>query len=171
MNKKFLSFTLILSTMSLSTVFLGQKPANAWMDICNQSGETLSLSFGYKEGPWVSEGWWTINSGGCARVYPHELWRRNRYYYFYAKNQNGTRRWGSDGSHSFCITNYKFSLNQDDTVSSQCGGDIKARGMNCSGFTCGPSEWVVLARRTYWQKFGQIDIGGGKVQNYKFTLN
>jgi uncharacterized membrane protein len=181
MYPKFLSFALISVVSAVSVIVIDQKPSYAWMDICNQSGETLYVAFGYLDTPdnrvgsggggWVAQGWQTVNPSDCARVYEHELWRRNRYYYYTAYNASRTKVWGSGGNTSFCITNENFRLPQTSTVSEQCGGDIVVTSLNCGGgrLSCS-SERSVIARRTYWQKFGVIDIGSGRVQNYSHRL-
>lgn len=131
---------------------LSNEKAAAWLRVCNRSSETAYVAVAYLDtndnrdaefdNGWVSEGWWAIVPDACAQVYPHELWRRNRYYYVYAKGKNGGE-WS--GRNSFCVTN---------------GAAFTNRGANadCDG------------RNQEWKRFDQIDIGGGKIQNYTYSL-
>jgi uncharacterized membrane protein len=133
--------------------------ANAWFDVCNRSNDTAYVVFkslvtsdNRATGPyagaktlWMTEGWWTLNPGGCARVYPHELWRRNRYYYVYAETKNRRKQWG--GNHRSCIANRRFTFYGSDCWTPQ--------GNAADGYTVG---------------FDEVDIGGGRTQNFTYNL-
>jgi uncharacterized membrane protein len=140
--------------------FLFPTKANAWFDVCNRSNDSAYVVFKslvtndnrVTTGPyanqstlWSTEGWYTVNSGGCARVYPHELWRRNRYYYVYVESRNGRLKWG--GGHLSCIANRRFTF----------------YGSNC--WT--PSGY---ASDGYVRGFAEVDIGGGRTQNYTYSF-
>src|SRR5262245_42477871 len=68
-------------------------PAAADFRVCNKSGETVDVAFGYNGGGrtgWIAEGWWTIHPGaGCVTVFGAQL--NNRYYYLYAEGSAGTK--------------------------------------------------------------------------------
>lgn len=138
---------------------ISTQEALAWFTVCNQSSDKIYVAFGYLDAPdnrdvdygshpqsmssttgWVAAGWFNLNSGECTNPYPHELWRRNRYYYVYAETANG-KTWG--GNTYFCIDRHnRFSWGQ-------------RRDGSCEGVFRG---------------FYKVDIGGGRVQNYTFTL-
>ena len=43
--------------------------ARAELKICNGTDARHSVAVGYKDGAnWVSEGWWNIDPGDCARI-------------------------------------------------------------------------------------------------------
>ncbi len=139
--------------------FLFPSKANAWFNVCNRSNDTAYVAFkslvtsdNRATGPyagqsnlWMTEGWWTIKPGQCTQVYPHELWRRNRYYYVYAESTNGRYQWG--GSHSSCVADRRFTF---------------------YGANCGTPQGN--ASDGYMVRFDEVDIGGGKTQNYTYNL-
>jgi uncharacterized membrane protein len=131
---------LALSSFSVfSIVAIGEnKPAYGWFDVCNRSTQTVRVAFAYldvdsatrdvfglsipqAERGWVSEGWWKLTSGECARVYPHELRKRNTLYYVHAKGN--TVSWGRN--HNFCVTDNKFTLGVADK---RCGANGRWQG-------------------------------------------
>lgn len=86
--------------------------ARAEFKVCNKSGQTASVSFGYRhaERGWTSEGWWVVEPGDCTTIVTGEL--ANRYYYVYATGDeggtwSGTKR--QKGGH-FCVSSKKFTL-------------------------------------------------------------
>jgi uncharacterized membrane protein len=117
------------------------KPAHAWFDVCNRSTQQVSVAFAYMDkqpsvpdifgsrtptpnGSWNSQGWWSLTSGECARVYPHQLNHRNTIYYVYAKSQDGTTVWS--GKQTFCVVpSSGFHLSAADH---RCGGKGEWRG-------------------------------------------
>ena len=153
------------SSLVFGLTILFSKPAHAWFTICNKSSGRVNTAFAYLDnwdnrgtgratGKWFSEGWWTLNPGQCTQVYPHELWRRNRYYYVYAEEANGNRVW--KGSNYFWVTSERFRIHTgqwDIPYNSASGNsvDVSSRG-----------------RRV---PFIQVDIGGGKTQNFTYNLN
>jgi uncharacterized membrane protein len=140
--------------------------ANAWFDVCNRSNRRVPVAFGYRDfvdnrellassssSSWISEGWWSLNPGNCTRVYPHELWRRNRYYYVFAKSTDGKLVWG--GNTSFCVVSRAFTFLN---VGNLCRDADSANGL-------------AEPRDARYESFQQVDIGGGKVQNFTYNLN
>ncbi len=93
----------------ISSIFFFQLNANsarAWFSICNRIGAnnwhrggspdapTVYVAFKYLDisdnrapshqrynNGWVTKKWYRFSAKECGKVYPHELWRRNRYYY------------------------------------------------------------------------------------------
>jgi uncharacterized membrane protein len=168
---------LITSTaLSIAAVAIPQGKALAWFKICNQSSEKTHAAFAYSDEPdnrsrrsrlpqasvllssWVSQGWWALNPGQCAEVYPHELWRRNRYYYIYAEKASGRGTWS--GNQFFCVARgTAFTIGNADmpistsNVINGCFIEEGNRGANIS----------ILG-------FKEVNIGGGRTQNFTFNL-
>ena len=96
--------------------------AMAGLEICNDTGETRSVSVGYKQGEtWVSEGWWTIAPGACAEPVGGAL--TNRYYYYRATAAGqGFRGEG----YSFCTQGEAYTIVGD--------ADCAARGYEAADF-------------------------------------
>lgn len=110
--------------LGVSTIF--PEKASAWFEVCNRSQSEASVAFAYLDiadnrneklrranadgspQPWFSEGWWNLKPGDCRKVYPHELWRRNRYYYVYANSRDGKRLWS--GNYAFCTSPNEFTI-------------------------------------------------------------
>ncbi|MGE3624023.1 MAG: DUF1036 domain-containing protein [Bdellovibrionales bacterium] len=60
-------------------------PAQAAMEFCNRTKAPIEAALGYRERvEWVSEGWWRIEPGKCARVFGRPL--TQRFYFYYAKS-------------------------------------------------------------------------------------
>ena len=129
---KILGFSTLLTLGSLAVIgsdFLFPSAAHAWFQICNKSSSSASVAFAYMDAPdirsycdniigscpplppsgrvWNSEGWWSLDSGDCAQVYPHELTKRNSVYYVHAQSSDGST-WG--GENSFCTLSSVFTL-------------------------------------------------------------
>lgn len=111
-----------LITATALLISLRAKPAQAWFQICNKSSQSVAVAFAYLDVPdsrnycdafgncrplsggeklWNSKGWWRLNSGECVGVYPHELKKRNSYYYVYARTLDGSSYW--KGKNYFCV--------------------------------------------------------------------
>lgn len=163
---------LFLSTaLSICTITLKQEKALAWYEICNKTSQRVHATFAYIDrwdnrsrvragvgelSPWVSEGWWALNPGQCKKVYPHELWRRNRYYYVYAE---GDRGFSWSGNNTFCIARgTAFTIhNADLPVTTSSPGRV-ANGCYIENGDRGA--------RLERANFFQVDIGGGRTQNF-----
>ena len=60
------------------------KPSYAAFLFCNKTQTVIEAAFGYREQlDWVSEGWWQLQPGLCARVYGKPL--KQRFYFYYAR--------------------------------------------------------------------------------------
>ncbi|MGE4351294.1 MAG: DUF1036 domain-containing protein [Bdellovibrionales bacterium] len=120
--------------MFLSAVLCGflcmPRPAWAAFLFCNQTKSVIEAAFGHHdEGKWVSEGWWQLQPGQCARVYNKPL--TQRFYFYYAraltlpsKDGNGTMTWS--GKYAFCVDSKAFRAEGD----SHC----EERGFKTQGF-------------------------------------
>lgn len=153
-----------LTANSLSLILPAK--AYAWFNVCNRSQVPAQVAFAYYSTTdnrntgspstgsrlaefyqsdytgWNARGWYTIAPGECAQTYPHELWRRNRYYYVYAQSPDRAYRWR--GNSYFCVDPVnRFNISQ-------------RRDGSCSGERVG---------------FDQVDIGSGKIQNFTYNLN
>ncbi len=59
-------------------------PANAAFVFCNQTKSLLEAAFGHRDQSiWISEGWWQIQPGQCARVFGKPL--KQRFYFYFAR--------------------------------------------------------------------------------------
>ena len=64
-------------------------PAYAAMSFCNRTAGPVEAALGYRDDKddtaesWISEGWWRIEPGQCARVYGQPL--DQRFYFYYAR--------------------------------------------------------------------------------------
>lgn len=106
------------------------RAAHAAFLFCNQTKSVIEAAFGHRdEGLWVSEGWWQIQPGQCARVYNKPL--TQRFYFYYAramtlpsKDGKGPMTWS--GKYAFCTDKKAFKAEGD----SNC----EARGLRMQGF-------------------------------------
>jgi uncharacterized membrane protein len=95
-------------------------PAMAFLNVCNKTGETISVAIGYDDkDTWMAEGWWIVDPGGCVNVIAGDL--NNRYYYLRGESDTGV--W--DGKHNFCVSNKKFALADSQDCAS---GSIERKG-------------------------------------------
>jgi uncharacterized membrane protein len=95
-------------------VALRPAPAKADFQICNQSGEHVSVAIAYHDkdsGNWVSRGWWNLDDGECKTPVGGDL--KDEYYYLYG---DGDQHYWK-GTYSFCVDNANaFTLNEADTT-------------------------------------------------------
>jgi len=107
--------------MLLLCVAAGPSPVSArgGYQICNRTSEKLFLAIAYYTGNkdfFVSEGWWTLTPGECARVFPNNSFDSHRYYY--AQNEKKTTEWTADNGVEVCIDSHnKFALAHADSSS------------------------------------------------------
>lgn len=107
-------------------------PETSWAAFlfCNQTKSVIEAAFGHRDtGVWVSEGWWQIQPGQCARVYNKPL--SQRFYFYYAraltipaKDGPGVMTWS--GKYAFCTDAKAFRVEGD----SRC----EERGYKMQGF-------------------------------------
>ena len=95
---KLLSNTRVPLSVIASFVFVSvatgnPSPASAALSFCNRTKVAIEAALGYradtenKTDEWISEGWWRIESGQCARVYNQPLALRFYFYYAHALSQ------------------------------------------------------------------------------------
>lgn len=125
---------------------LASGKAEASLLLCNRTKAPLEAALGYRDDSgWISEGWWKIEPGLCARAYGKPL--SQRFYFYFARALNRQSTEGKDspvwtGKYAFCIDDKAFHVMGDG---------------NCE------------KRKYKTQGFHEIDLGTGKVRDY--TLN
>ncbi|MDJ0824786.1 MAG: DUF1036 domain-containing protein [Rhodobacter sp.] len=78
----------------------------AELQICNDTGQTQSVSIGYKgDDDWTSEGWWNIAPGDCATPVTGDL--KKRYYYYRAEVDGGDFE---GENYFFCTTTEEYTI-------------------------------------------------------------
>ncbi len=126
-----------------SLVFAGSvsgypRAAQAALSFCNRSAVAVEAALGYRDETdsktesktenWVSEGWWRIEPGQCARVYGQPLTQRFYFYYAHALTQTvkdaPPTTWS--GKYVFCTDTKAFRVEGD--------GDCVARKYQSTGF-------------------------------------
>jgi uncharacterized membrane protein len=108
--------------------------AYAAMSFCNRSEGPIEAALGYREDgdgateSWMSEGWWRIESGQCARVYGQPLTQRFYFYYAHALTQTSkdTAPTVWSGKYIFCTDDKAFRVEGDT--------DCPARNFQSTGF-------------------------------------
>ncbi|MDR3448435.1 MAG: DUF1036 domain-containing protein [Alphaproteobacteria bacterium] len=120
--------------LSLLGTAASPREAQAAMSFCNRTQTTLEAALGYRdEGDstaedWVSEGWWRMEPGQCARVYAQPLTQRFYFYYAHtlapAADQSSPTLWG--GKYVFCTDDKAFRITGD--------GDCPSRNFSSTGF-------------------------------------
>lgn len=110
---------------------LGYLPhsASAAMTFCNRTANTIETAFGYREATgWVSEGWWRIEAGNCARVFGNPL--THRFYFYYATSlapkTKGKPPLTWAGKYKLCIDTKAFRIDGDE--------DCESRSYQTQGF-------------------------------------
>jgi uncharacterized membrane protein len=85
--------------------------ARAELRICNDTPFKVNTAIGYHTSAgWQSEGWWTIEGGGCKVVVGGDL-PGNTYYFVHARTVEDGREWGDD--YNFCTTQRAFTIPGD----------------------------------------------------------
>jgi uncharacterized membrane protein len=120
--------------LAVATVFALTAPAFAALSFCNRTQTTLEAAWGYRDADaddtqnWVSEGWWRIEPGQCARVYGQPLLQRFYFYYAHALAQTSKDApptvWS--GKYMLCTDDKAFRVTGD--------GDCPGRNYQTTGF-------------------------------------
>ena len=98
-------------------------PALADLEFCNETGATVSIAIGYKDGDsWTSEGWWNPAPGDCVTPAAGAL--THRYYYY--RIQSDVDDFPTE-NYSFCTTPEAFTIVGDE--------NCEQRGFQTSEFT------------------------------------
>ncbi|MDD5587314.1 MAG: DUF1036 domain-containing protein [Alphaproteobacteria bacterium] len=115
----------------LGMVLLLPAPAKAAFLFCNRTQMPIEAAFGYREEVvWISEGWWQIQPGQCARVFNRPL--TQRFYFYYAHipvasaPADGKPPLTWAGKYRFCIDDKAFRIEGD--------GNCDVRGYKEKGF-------------------------------------
>jgi uncharacterized membrane protein len=89
-----LRLALVLLLLAIGAI--SSPSANAGLGFCNNTGQVLWLAVGWldDDNGWVSSGWYQLQPQQCAPLFDGPL--SNRYYYFYANNDNGKLVWSGD---------------------------------------------------------------------------
>jgi uncharacterized membrane protein len=127
------SFTLSLATfLAVFTCFT--QGAQAALVFCNRTQQPLEAAIGYRgtlgdqAEDWISEGWWRIEPGQCARVYNEPL--KERFYFDYAVALSSPGRnkapYSWTGKYPFCADTKAFRVEGD--------GDCESRGYQTKSF-------------------------------------
>jgi uncharacterized membrane protein len=103
--------------------------AKAAMVFCNRTLTPIEAALGYREEEnWVSEGWWQIEPGQCARVFGRPFTQRFYFYYGTALATTGKDKppfvWS--GKYEFCTDTKAFRVEGD--------GNCEAQGYQTRGF-------------------------------------
>jgi uncharacterized membrane protein len=136
-----------------ASVVFDARPSKAWFQVCNQSQQIAFVAFafldiedsrhsGYRSTSeiavmprttgWIARGWTRLEPGSCRQTYEHELTKRNRYYYVFAKSPSGAVWSGNNGHCVDPVNGFTFQQYRDGS---------------CSG------EWV---------KFIEVDTNGAR---------
>lgn len=122
--------------MAWSLVFIATSltSAQAAMSFCNRTVGPIEAALGYRDDAdsttqnWISEGWWKIEPGQCARVYGQPLTQRFYFYYAHALTQTlkdaPPTIWS--GKYIFCTDEKAFRVEGD--------GDCPSRNYQSTGF-------------------------------------
>jgi uncharacterized membrane protein len=139
MMKNLITNLCIASTIFVGVSVLHSKPAHAWADFCNDTGEKIWVSFGAPNdsGEWRSFGWHEIRDNSCNRFYPHDLRARGvgRLYYF-VQNAKGRNITPQENSGAFCV-NYRNGFSYTSNEVKDFCGQNGTRWDNFAGFNIG----------------------------------
>ncbi len=120
-------------SLGFSTSFLAiQAPSLAQnREICNNTGEKISIALGYRDG--FSKGWYIVDRNLCLNLsnFDNSL-GSPKYYYaqsYYANVFNNSRTiWNGNKAEQFCVTNSGFALTRSYLLDSlvTCAGNSAA---------------------------------------------
>jgi len=110
-----LRFSAAVLFFLLSALF--SHSAEAVFLFCNKTQNTIETAFGYREQiVWISEGWWQIQPGQCARVFNKPL--TQRFYFYFGRvlsppsaDGEPPLTWG--GKYRFCVDKKAFRIEGD----------------------------------------------------------
>lgn len=134
-------------------------PAQASMTFCNRTSGAIETAYAYRgetgdrKEVWVSEGWWRIDAGQCARISINPL--SQRFYFYYgralsrADKDSELKEWA--GKNVFCTDGKAFRIEGDK--------DCAARGYRATGFL----EVDIGAKTKDYSVDFKDSLGGSKV--------
>jgi uncharacterized membrane protein len=92
---------------ALALLAFASVPAQAKLELCNNTTSTVSVAIGYKhDQAWTTEGWWKAEPQKCLTLLKTALVAR--YYYVYALDLDKGGSWG--GKSVMCIRNKIFTI-------------------------------------------------------------
>lgn len=98
----------LAAALVAAAVVSAPEESKADFEVCNQTWDTVAVSFGYKEdGVWVSEGWWNLDYGDCATVYAGELTEYN----YFVRGEGDSLMWEDD--YTFCTDPQAYTIYGD----------------------------------------------------------
>ncbi|MDE2029333.1 MAG: DUF1036 domain-containing protein [Alphaproteobacteria bacterium] len=125
---------LLAGGVILTAMLVLPRGARAALSFCNRTQAPIEAAIGYHgdtgggDRDWVSEGWWRIEPGQCARVYGENLTQRFYFYYAYALTQTAKDTpptvWA--GKYTLCTGDKAFRIRGDN--------NCIARGYRATGF-------------------------------------
>jgi len=136
----------LLAAVVLSATALFPHSSHAAFLFCNKTQTPIEAAFGYREEVlWISEGWWQIQPGQCARAFSRPL--TQRFYFYHAHvlappSPDGKPPLTWSGKYRFCVDTKAFHVEGD--------GNCEGRGYQEKGFQ-------------------EIDVGQGQ-HNYTLTF-
>lgn len=106
-------FALIL--LMLGSLWSGA--AQAAFLFCNRTQQTIEAAFAYRDSnEWISEGWWQLQPGLCAKVLGKPL--NQRFYFYYGRvlsvpkaGEKPPTVWA--GKYALCVDNKAFRIKGD----------------------------------------------------------
>jgi uncharacterized membrane protein len=111
MNERLIAGLVFFAGICIA-LLLRSPAAQASLQLCNQSNAKVYAAVAYHDNTkpaaseWFSEGWWTIQPGGCVTPLSGPL--RVRYVYVYGETEGYTRTW--TGSNDFCTVTDEFEI-------------------------------------------------------------
>jgi len=106
----------ILPLLAFAGIAAYAPPAKAAMSFCNRTEYALDAALGFRNGTaWMSQGWWRIEPGACAKVMSGHL--TERFYFYYATSLVRTAKdkppfeW--TGKYQFCTLDASFRIEGD----------------------------------------------------------
>ena len=122
-------------------------PAEAALSFCNRTSGAIEAAVGYrgedkeKDDNWISEGWWRIEPGQCARVVAQPL--SQRFYYYYGRaltkviKDAPPTEWS--GKYSLCTDNKAFRAEGDNCAAQK----LQSTGFQIVDVGAGVKDYVL----------------------------
>ncbi|MBB3221163.1 DUF1036 domain-containing protein [Pseudoduganella umbonata] len=100
---------IILARILSVCLLLFSTDAFAGLFVCNNTADKINVAVGwFKDGNWVSRGWYVVPSRQCAATLLGKL--EQRYYYYYAEASNSNAKWTAKRGAEFCTSESKFYI-------------------------------------------------------------
>lgn len=102
--------------------------AEAWLKVCNSSGESISYHHSEPDSgcgtgncAWEKVGWWNIANGQCTTVFAGSA--NNKFFYWYARAFDGSPVWTS--------SSFQWQVQSSAHATCQCVGCTGGDGNPC----------------------------------------